>query len=368
MLGELWWFVTFTAQAVLELLPWFLVAIVLGVLIQHLDLDMLAKRALSRHGVLGVLLSAAVGALSPFCSFTVIPLISRLLRAGVPLSVIMAFWIASPAMDPEIFALSAAALGPDVATARLVGAIVLSVGSALVVLAVERRGGFRDVLVRERPSRTAEPAPDRVAASVAVTVPQGGPATPVAPVAGPAPASGPVADEVSGAACSATCGGDTAESPWDDDDDGCAWQEVVRANARTIDWRRFARDVGRDLTGLGRWLLLAVVAQGVIVRYVPQEWVTTAIGSSDWWAVPLAALVGVPLYLNGVGAIPITQGLLTQGMMPGAAVTFLLAGAITTVPAMVAVRSVVRWRVFAYYVGVGLVGSILIGVAAQPWL
>ncbi|MGL4176364.1 MAG: permease, partial [Dermatophilaceae bacterium] len=119
---------------------------------------------------------------------------------------------------------------------------------------------------------------------------------------------------------------------------------------------------------LGKWLLLAVVLQAAIVRYVPQDWVISALGTADWWSVPAAALVGVPLYLNGVGAIPITEGLLTQGMLPGAAVTFLLAGAITTVPAMVAVRSVVRWGTFGFYVGVGFVGSIVIGLLAQPWL
>lgn len=119
---------------------------------------------------------------------------------------------------------------------------------------------------------------------------------------------------------------------------------------------------------MGKWLLLAIVAQGVIVRYLPQDWVTASLGTGDWWAIPLAGVVGVPLYLNGVGAIPITQGLLSQGMMPGAAVTFLLAGAITTVPAMVAVRAVARWSTFAFYVGVGFLGSILVGALAQLWL
>ncbi|GGL32446.1 permease [Phycicoccus endophyticus] len=325
MLGETWWFVRFTLEAVLELLPWFLVAIVLGVLVQHLDLDVLAKRALSRHGVLGVVLSAAVGALSPFCSFTVIPLVARLLRAGVPLSVIMAFWVASPAMDPEIFALSAAALGTDVATARLLGAVALSVGAGFLVLVAERRGRLRDVLVRSSEgAATGRP-----------------PLTP-------------------GTGCAAS----SAAPP----DDARPWPVVLRTNARAIDGGRFARDVVRDLTGLGRWLLLAVLAQAVIVRHVPQEWVTSSLGTTAWWAVPLAALVGVPLYLNGVGAIPVAAGLLSHGMTAGAAVTFLLAGAVTTVPAMVAVRAVVRWRAFAVYLGVGLVGSTLVGLAVRPLL
>jgi uncharacterized membrane protein YraQ (UPF0718 family) len=74
------------------------------------------------------------------------------------------------------------------------------------------------------------------------------------------------------------------------------------------------------------------------------------------------------LYLNGVGAIPIVGGLLAKGMAPGAAVSFLLGGAVTTIPAMVAVRSVVNNRVFALYLTIGTVGSALLGFIAQALL
>ena len=57
------------------------------------------------------MLAAVVGALSPFCSCGVIPLIAAMLRAGVPLAPVMAFWLASPIMDPEMFVLTAAGVG-----------------------------------------------------------------------------------------------------------------------------------------------------------------------------------------------------------------------------------------------------------------
>ncbi|PID96019.1 MAG: hypothetical protein CSA84_07015 [Actinomycetales bacterium] len=353
-------------------MPWFAAAIFLGVLIQHLNLDMVAKRGFNRHGPLGVILAAAVGALSPFCSFTVIPLISRLLRVGVPLSVIMAFWIASPVMDPEIFALSAAALGVDVAVARLLGAIVLSVGAGLIVLSIERRGGFRTVL---RPSIEADVMPpSQTPPSQTATAAMGSRSTDSAADAARVVPIGSHETNTESMGPAPTCPqggsastGDDSPCPWSDDD-GRPWQEILRDNARAIDWPRLGRDMLRDLRMMGKWLVLAIIAQGVIVRYVPQDWVTSALGTGDWWAIPLAAGVGVPLYLNGVGAIPITQGLLSQGMMPGAAVTFLLAGAMTTVPAMVAVRAVVRWNAFAFYAGAGLVGSMAIGAVAQLWL
>lgn len=360
--------VSFVVMAALELAPWFLLAVVLGVLVQHLNLDVLAKRAFARHGVVAVLTTAAVGALSPFCSFTVIPLISRLLRSGVPLSAVMAFWVASPAMDPEIFALSAAALGIDVATARLVGALLLSVGAGLVVLVLERRGLFAQPL---RPSvARAEAA---VARPVPVPATAGAPAAPDVAVPADAPSAsgaacgtGAEAPEAAAAACDPGCAA-PAEDPWADDD-GTPWRTMIARNARLIDWRRFGRDVLRDARGLGGWLLLALVAMALVVRYVPTSLVSSLLGADGVAAIPLAAALGTPLYLNGVAAIPVVQGLLAQGMLPAAGVTFLLAGATTTVPAMVAVRSVVNGRVFAFYLGVAFLGSILVGLLVSPWL
>jgi hypothetical protein len=75
----------------------------------------------------------------------------------------------------------------------------------------------------------------------------------------------------------------------------------------------------------------------------------------------IAALVGIPLYLNNVAALPIVSGLLAQGMQPGAAIAFLIAGPVTTVPAMSAVWGVVTRRVFVLYLGISLSGAIILG-------
>jgi len=116
---------------------------------------------------------------------------------------------------------------------------------------------------------------------------------------------------------------------------------------------------------LGRWLLLAFVVEALILFYVPQETIGGVLGGRSAFAVPLAALVGLLLYMNEMGALPIVSGLLESGMQPGAAIAFLIAGPLTTVPAMAAVWGVVSPRVFALYVGVGLVGSVLLGLATN---
>ena len=79
----------------------------------------------------------------------------------------------------------------------------------------------------------------------------------------------------------------------------------------------------------------------------------------------MAALIGTPLYLTEVAALPIVSGLLQSGMSPGAAIAFLIAGPATTVPAMAAVWTLVRPRVFVLYVGIVVVGAVALNTATD---
>ncbi|QNP66685.1 permease [Streptomyces genisteinicus] len=354
---------------VLHYLPWFLVAIVLGIAVQRLSIDVVARRSFAhgRRGVLGIAIVTAIGAFSPFCSFTVIPLIRRFLIAGVPLSAVMSFWIASPSMDPEIYALSAAQLGLPIATARLIGALVLSFGAGLIVLALERRGRFADPLL----DSTEEKKPAKTCSQETVTVPETACSTAKATV----PESVTVGGGGAGGTSEGGCGG-AAQEPApatggcstaarnDEDDDGTPWRVLVRRDIKNLRAGEILKEIVSDSLILGKWLLLAIVLEALIVRYVPTDIVSGILGTDGALSVLVAGLISVPLYLNGVGAIPVVEGLLDQGMVAAAGVTFLLGGAITTIPAMVAVKSVVKAKVFAFYLGVGLLGSVGIGLVS----
>jgi uncharacterized membrane protein YraQ (UPF0718 family) len=364
-------------EAFVELLPYFALAIFIGASVDLLYLDIPARRSFRRHGLLGIFFTTCLGALSPFCSFTVIPLVRKLLRSGVPLSAIMSFWIASPAMDPPIFALTAAQIGLPLALARLLGAMTLSVGAGVFVLLLERRGMFKDVLrpMVERNARpgtstvSCEPEPAAVmtvvaADSVSCAERSSGKTNAVAGRPGTASA----AEAPNSSSCSSRCESD-GDMGDDNGDNGEPWWPVARQSLRT--WRNWVitgRNMVRDSVSLGKWLVFACVFFALIRVYVPTSMVTTTLGGKGLWAIPLAVFISIPLYLNGVGAIPIVGGLLMKGMASGAAVSFLLGGAITTIPAMAAVRSVVNNRVFLVYLGVGIVGSTALGYIAQAIL
>ncbi len=378
-------------EALVELSPFFVLALLISASVDMLYLDIPARRAFRRHGILGILFTTGLGALSPFCSFTVIPLVRKLLRTGVPVSAVMAFWIASPAMDPPIFALTAREIGFPLAFARLFGALALSIGSGLFVFFLERRGMLTEVLRETKPAKAPRHAVSSAKhavttsavnrqPSLALAGPTGvlpSPALAVAggtslveqplsyaalatPVATPAPVIETRQIEPADAdecACSSV---DT------DDDDGAPWWPAAKASLQNRrNWVVTGRNLVKDGLSLGKWLVFACVFLGVIRVYLPADVVTSVLGDKGLWAIPIAVVISVPLYLNGVGAIPIVGGLLLKGMAPGAAVTFLLGGAITTIPAMVAVRSVVNDRVFGIYLGTGVVGSIIIGFVSQ---
>ena len=117
-----------------------------------------------------------------------------------------------------------------------------------------------------------------------------------------------------------------------------------------------------NLLFLGKWLALAYLLEAIMVRWVPADWIATWLGGDGVGTILLAAILGAPAYLNGYAAAPLAAGLIEQGMAPGAAMAFLLAGGVTCIPAAVAVWSLVKTRVFLGYLGFAVVGSILAGL------
>jgi uncharacterized membrane protein YraQ (UPF0718 family) len=357
----------FVAQAAWRILPVFLLAVFLGVMVRALRLDSAIRGAFDTRVGLSILLATAVGAFTPFCSCTVVPIVAGLLVAGVPLAPVMSFWIASPTMDPEVFALSVGLIGWPLAVARLVATLFLSLGAGYLTLVLARSDLLRGkVLRRSAVEEYSEEEAQGTYASCDVPARQ---ETRQPVLVG---ASGTT--EASHAGEEATCG---CSGCYDDPrkvqrtpsktrrglDE--KWWTSALESLRLLSWAKVGLNMAKQSWKLGRWLLLALVIEAVIVLYVPQEAIAGVLGEENAFAVPLAALVGVPLYLNELGALPIVSGLLEQGMQPGAAIAFLIAGGVTSIPAMAAVWGVVRPRVFALYVGIGIFGATLLGLVTN---
>ena len=360
-MGTISYVVGFVVETSVRFAPVFFVSIGLAAIVKSLPIAAVASRWLARREHASIAGGSLLGAFSPFCSCTVVPVVRSLLVAGAPLAGVMAFWVASPLMDPEIFLFTVGLLGWDLAVARLVAAVALSLLAGAGALVAVRRGWL--------PAGLGEPSPVGVPRRVPVAVAAGGGGTATLPTV-TAPADGVGATDCCEPAAVAACGdgGDTScGTPGGDAGCGTPAEDEGRGvigTLRALDWSRVRADFLDESWTIGRWLLLAFAIEALILRFVPQEALVAVLGSDAPWAVPLAALLGVPLYLDNLSALPVIAGLLEQGMAPGAAIAFLLAGPVTTIPAMTAVRAVLPGPVFRYYLAVSVLGSMTVGAVA----
>src|SRR5918999_5278053 len=136
----------FTASSLLDVAPFLLLSVGVAAYAKASGADNVIARAFTGRLGIMVVFAALMGALSPFCSCGVIPLIAALLSMGVPLPAVMAFWLASPVMDPEMFILTAAALGVELAIAKTLAAVGIGLLGGFATWAVQRRGGFAQPL------------------------------------------------------------------------------------------------------------------------------------------------------------------------------------------------------------------------------
>ena len=117
-----------------------------------------------------------------------------------------------------------------------------------------------------------------------------------------------------------------------------------------------------DIVGKVWPFLLAGIGVGAFIHgFVPQELMARFLGRGSWWSVPLAVLVGVPLYSNAAGVIPIVQALLGKGAALGTTLAFMMAVIGLSLPETIILRKVLKPRLIAVFVGVVATGIMLVG-------
>ena len=109
------------------------------------------------------------------------------------------------------------------------------------------------------------------------------------------------------------------------------------------------------------FLSAAFVAEYFLKLYLPEGALADLVGQDNPLAVPIAAIVGAPLYIDGYAALPLVRGLINRGMAEGAAMAFLIAGGITSAWTALPVFALVRLPVFLAYILMAVLGSMLAG-------
>ncbi|MEO1639187.1 MAG: permease [Pseudomonadota bacterium] len=295
--------VQFAISALLNTLPYIAFAVVLIAGLKAAGAEAAIAKAFQGRENRMIVLAALFGGLAPFCSCEVIPFIAGLLALGAPLSAVMAFWLSSPLIDPPTLLITAAALGWPFAIGKAVAAVLLGLAGGFVVKALAGSAYFANPLK---------------------------------------------AQQTKGCGC--------GPNPFDGKPVWAFWGEAQR---RAV----FGREFTANAFFLIKWLALAYMLEALLVTYVPAEVIAGIVGGEGVLPIAIAAIVGMPAYLNSYVAPPLLAGLIAQGMSNGAAMAFMISGAVSSIPAMAAVWSLVNGRVFAAYLGLGVSGAILTGIA-----
>lgn len=356
MTEQLLMILQFMAEAFLKLWPYLLITIPIAVAVNLSGASRYINRAFQARPLVAIFLATAVGAFSPFCSCSVIPVVASLLIGGVPLAPVMAFWIASPSMDPETFFLSVAMLDWPLAVWRLAATLALSLAAGFATHLLTTRGWLGSSILRADADGSAEVrgTAELLADSWRWLRERFAPG-PAAQEALTAPAT--IALESVGVAPAATAGGGGG---------GCGGGEGASCSIQPPSFRRrLLEETWSATVMVVKFMTLAFFLEALITLYVPEAWIARLLGRNNPLAIVAAALLGVPVYTSNLTALPMIGGLLGQGMAPAAALAFLVAGPTTTLPAMAAVWGLVQRRVFALYVVLALVGAVAAGYVFQ---
>lgn len=388
-------------ESFIHIWPYLLLTIPIAVAVKMSGASMYIERAFTARPIIAIFLATLVGAFSPLCSCSVIPVIAALLIGGVPLAPVMSFWLASPSMDPEIFLLTVSSLGWELAIWRMAATLIMSLGGGLITHYLIKKNLLGDYILKDVSSNkvktfselirqiwqfmvmkvkaiTAPSVEHQLAGKgISISLPQShytgsneiklasspethfetssllNPPRVIACSCESIPQETPSIQQAAAVEqVNPCCGSEQLTTPVS------STEQTDRADF----WKRLARETWSATTMVIKFMLIAWFIGAIIRLYVPESWIISTLGGRSIWAILYAAFLGIPVYTGNLMALPLVGGLLEQGMNPGAALAFLISGPTTTLPAMSAVYGLVNRRVFGLYIGFSLVTAVMVGL------
>ncbi|MEM9319050.1 MAG: permease [Pseudomonadota bacterium] len=297
-----WETARFVGLGILHVVPLILPGVALAAWLTASGASDHVAKVFQGHTAKTVILATIVGAFLPVCGVTVLPLMAGLLAARVPLAPVMAFWLASPITGPAMLSTTAATLGWEFAAGKSAAAIGLGLlGGGVTALFANQDWALNSLR-----------------------------------------SNGLVGT------LSASCGGGP--------------QKFEPRIWRLPDRRaRFVRD---------GWSVARLILTVLIPAFAAEFWlnamlepnaIAAYVGQDNALAVPIAVLVGGPVYIDGYAAMPLTRALLDHGMSTSAAMAFLISGGVMSIWGAMAIFPVLRLKPFLLYLALAIVGSMLAG-------
>lgn len=264
------------------------ISTLVGLIFEYVS-DEKLRRWLSQKGWLGNFLGAAMGAITPFCSCSTIPMAVGLLRANVPFGATMSFVLASPLLNPIILGMFFTLLGSKVCVIYAVVTFIVSMISGVILESLGLAKYVKNV-------------------------------------------------RISG---------------------GRQEREKLPTLGKKL--RRAFAGAWVDFNGVFLYLVIGVAIGAFIYGYVPNDFVVRIAGPNNPFSIPVAAMIGVPLYVRAETAIPIGLALTQKGMNTGAVVALIIGGAGMSIPEMSMLASIFKSRLVVIFIFVVFLTAVLAG-------
>ncbi|QJB55452.1 permease [Pseudodesulfovibrio sp. zrk46] len=148
------------------------------------------------------------------------------------------------------------------------------------------------------------------------------------------------------------------------------WVRQIRAGEsglenQKLSWPNrfdYALDSVKDIVGrVWKFVVIGIAVGAGIHGYVPEGYLAGIMGDSTWWSVPLSVLIGIPMYTNAAGVIPVVEALLGKGAALGTVLAFMMSVIALSFPEMVILRKVLKPKLIAAFIGVVGSGILLVG-------
>ena len=277
------------------------ISILVGALQRHIPPSRL-ETLLSDSGGRGYVIAAGLGAITPFCSCSTIPMLKGLIRARVSFGPMTVFLFASPLLNPVVVALLFATFGSGLTSIYVLAALTVSLAAGWLLQAL----GYERYLRREeQPGEVAERSDEK------------------------------------------HCSG---------------------ASAHGGKYSGLWREALSDFVRVSPYLLIGVAIGSVIYGYLPTDLVAEYAGQENPFAIPVAAVIGVPLYIRAEAIIPMASALMTKGVSAGAVLALIIGSAGASLTELILLRSLFTPRLLLAFVAVIFAMAVAAGYCAFLFL
>ncbi|MCK7468250.1 MAG: permease [Desulfosudis oleivorans] len=303
------------------------VSFIIGLLMEYLPPSRVRDFLSNKFTWVQYFLGAGLGALTPFCSCSTVPITAGLLKGGVPFGPTMAFLFSSPVLNPIIIALLLSLLGFKVTVVYIVVTFFGSIAMAALLSKLEMEKQVKPLMNIEATCCTTGSNSDITTLKsqpVANACCSSGSTQPLTLITLPT---------IESSCCTPNLEADVSPR--------VPFKEKLRsASISAID----------TFKGVFWYLLLGAGIGAFIYGFFPQDLVVRLAGPGNPWSIPIAAAVGVPMYIRAETVIPIAAALVGKGMGVGTVLALVIGGAGASIPEIIILSSMFKKKLIIAFV------------------